>query len=69
MFWLQKEFGTLCRVLDVRPGSVDVGSVVDAGAPGSSAAASFVAGSRSTNGVAAAILPTADQACWDGKDA
>ena len=44
--------------LDVRPGSVDVGSVEDGAAPSSSPATSVVAGSRSTTtAAAAAILP------------
>lgn len=54
--------------LDVRPGVVDAGSVVDAAASSSS---TTVAGTRSTTTAAAAgaILPTAEQAPWDGKDA
>ena len=45
-----------CAGLDVRPGSVDAGSVED------------VAGSSSSAAVAA-VLPTVEQARWDGKDA
>ena len=41
---------------------------MNVGASGSSAATAF-AGSRSTTGDAADVLPTAEQARWDGKDA
>ena len=43
--------------LDVCPASIDVGSVED------------VASSSSSATVVAAILPTVEQARWDGKDA
>ena len=53
---VSKGVWNIVRGLDVRPGSVDAGSVED------------VAGSSSSAAVAA-VLPTVEQARWDGKDA
>src|SRR5271170_3385744 len=65
---VSKGVWNIVQGLDVRPGSVDAGSVEDDAGP-SSSTATFATGSRSTTTAVAAVLPTAEQARWDGKDA
>ncbi len=52
---VSKGVWNIVQGFDVRPGSVDAGSIEDVAGPSSSAAA--------------VVLPTAEQARWDGKDA
>ena len=64
-----KGFWNIVQGFDVRPGSEMDSGTVEQGAGSSTFAATMGATGSNTSHAAGAVLPTAEQLCWDGRDA